>query len=170
MLLKPHDTHMILDRSARSLQLYALGGTLLLECEAHNVTTNNAGAFSEHNAPCPPGQYLLGPPVEKNTVPFGKYFLLLADYDGHHTMAENGRSGVGLHGGGSGQPDPFAPHQGWTVTHGCWRLANASLEQLVSLLRPLRASGGRCFVTVATPAPGAEAAMIGDDLVEGEDP
>lgn len=164
MLLKPHDTHMILDRSARSLQLYAPGGVLLLEAEARNRTVNDAAPVNERYAPCPPGSFLLGPVIVKNTVPFGPFFLGLVDYDGYTTMSDNHRGGIGLHGGGSGLGAPFAPRQGFVWTMGCWRLQNADLETLVKIVRPLRTAGGRCFVTVVAPAPAA-AALEPDDTV-----
>nr|DAE03276.1 MAG TPA: putative carnitine operon oxidoreductase caia, putative carnitine operon oxidoreductase [Siphoviridae sp. ctwzt2]DAP75847.1 MAG TPA: putative carnitine operon oxidoreductase [Caudoviricetes sp.] len=35
-----------------------------------------------------------------------------------------------IHGGGSGLPDPYAPHQGWVPTLGCLRMQNADGEEV----------------------------------------
>jgi hypothetical protein len=44
--------------------------------------------------------------------------------DGENT---NGRSGIGLHGGGSSLPDPYTPYQKLVPTLGCLRMHNYDL-------------------------------------------
>ncbi len=173
MNLGKNDLHMLLDRGARTLRLFAPGGAVILSCEARTRAVNDSAPVNERYAPCPPGEFLLGPAIAKNTVPFGPWFLGLVDYDGHTGMGDNHRGGIGLHGGGSGLIAPFAPQQGWVWTLGCWRLANQDLESLVKITRPLRASGGRTFVTVAAPTPGAGLSdpndwVLTDPLAPGE--
>jgi len=43
-----------------------------------------------------------------------------------------------LHGGGSDLDDPLAPRQGWESTHGCTRLQNDDIQDLVKRVRDFR--------------------------------
>jgi hypothetical protein len=152
--LAPNDLHVVLDRAARTCRVFDHAGTLLLGCEARNRTVNDGAPVNERWAPCPPGIFRLGAPVAKNTAPFGPYFIPMEDWDAHHAMRDNGRSGIGLHGGGSGLPDPLTPNQGWVWTHGCWRFPNGSLKALVRLYDAARGQGGHGYATVVM-QPGA---------------
>ena len=123
----------------------------------------------------PPGEFLLGNPSRRGTVPFGDWFIPLLDYGAHHAMRDHRRSGIGLHGGGSGLTHPFAPQQSppWVPTHGCWRLLNRDLARLVTLLERCSEDGGVCYATVVVALPGAPADMLDDwapvvPLAEGE--
>lgn len=137
-------SHLILSRQSRTLSLYAATGALLLKGEARNRTVNDAAPVNERSAPCPPGEFLLGQPVLKDTPPFGPYYIPIRDYQGHDALAANHRSGIGIHGGGSGLPHWEAPAQGWRPTRGCWRLQNSLLEELVKHVR----AAMPCYVTV----------------------
>jgi hypothetical protein len=164
------DLHMLLDAGARKLKLFSARHELVFECEARNRTVAN-GQLG-HNGNCPPGSYMLGNPSPRGTVPFGDWFVPILDYDANHTLREHRRSGIGIHGGGSGLPFPFHAFQGWQVTRGCWRLQNMDLARLVTLLERCSEDGGVCYVTVTAAAPGAVEAD-GDDtagvvLAEGE--
>src|SRR5438445_2195570 len=119
MDLKPNDLHVTLDAASRRLKVFRHDGKLLLECEARNKTTKNDGNYG-FDSPCPPGEYLLGHPIPRDTVPFGFWFIPILDYYENHVMHDHGRNGIGIHGGGSGLSQPFASFQGWVVTHGCW--------------------------------------------------
>ena len=127
---------------------------------------NDRGLPSEHWAPCPPGEFLIGAAVPKGTAPFGPFFLPLLDDANHHVMADNHRSGIGLHGGGSGLPDPLAPRQGWVWTHGCWRLQNQSLLSLVRLVSQCHLALGsvRCTVVRGASHLGPLALPAGPEL------
>jgi len=155
MNIKPHDYHMILNAQARSLKLFDATGKEVFQCEARNRTVNN-GQWG-HWGNCPPGEYVLGKPVFKDTVPFGRWFIPLLDYGDHHTMAKFGRSGIGIHGGGSGLARPMAPRQSppWVVTHGCFRILNLSLAELEQKVAGCQANGGTVYVTVVADVPGA---------------
>lgn len=166
-----NDLHLLLSRADRRLKLFDAGGTLLYTAEARNRTVNDLAPPNQRWAPCPAGEFILGRPVRKATAPFGPFFIPLLDGSSPpHVMAENSRSGIGLHGGGSGLAEPFAPAQSppWVPTHGCWRLLNRDLLWLVGRLQVMTAHGGACRVTVEpwTPAvPGAAE----DDVLEIEE-
>lgn len=162
MNLQPHDLHVILDRTARTGRVFDHVGTLLLACEARNRTVNDGAPVNQRWAPCPPGVFRLGAPIPKNTAPFGAWFLPLEDWDAYHTIRGNGRVGIGIHGGGSGLPDPFAAHQGWVVTHGCWRLQNDDLRILAGQVQAAQKVKGMAYVTVVWPFGTAPATMPDD--------
>ena len=143
--LKPGDLHLILDAGQRSSKLFKPNVTLIFGCEARNRTVNEGEGHWGH---CPPGEYCLGAPRAKNTVPFGPYFVPIVDFGNFHTMRDFGREGIGLHGGGSGLPDPFAPRQGWQITEGCWRYQNEDISHLVVLVKPIQMAGGVVYCTV----------------------
>lgn len=166
------DLHMLLDAGARKLKVFSARHELVFECEARNRTVAN-GQLG-HNGNCPPGSYMLGNPSPRGTVPFGDWFVPILDYGANHAMREHRRSGIGIHGGGSGLAAPFAPQQSppWVPTHGCWRVLNQDLAKLAELLERCSEDGGVCYVTVTAAVPGA--AEEGEDdtagvwLAEGE--
>ena len=41
-------------------------------------------------------------------------------------------SGVAIHGGGKGLPDPYIDDQGWRPTAGCFRMQNSDVNDLIS--------------------------------------
>jgi hypothetical protein len=147
MELKPGDLHLCYSEAARKLKVFNDMGRELFECECRNSTVNN-GTYG-HFGNCPPGEFVLGHPVFKNTVPFGPWFISVNDYDGHTSMQHWGRAGIGIHGGGSGLADPFADHQGWTITEGCLRCQNIDLKHLVQLVSRAQKAGRRCYITVS---------------------
>ena len=151
MTLGLNDLHAIFDRGARTLKVWDVNHQCVLSCEARNRTTVD-GQYG-HDGNCPPGEFIFGMPIAMGSVPFGPYFIPILDYGANHAMKDHGRSGIGAHGGGSGLAQPFAPRQGWQVTHGCWRLQNEDLDALVKLLNAAHADGGVCYVTVDAPSP-----------------
>jgi hypothetical protein len=155
MPIGPRDRHLMLDRAARSARLFNSAGTVVFECEARNRTVNDHAPPDQRWAPCPAGEFLLGPPVKEGTMPFGPYFMELSDYGPYHAMRDHGRAGIGVHGGGSGLADPFAPRQGWVCTRGCWRIENDDLERLVEITGFVHQAGGQVSVTVVPWQPGA---------------
>ncbi|MGH3578857.1 MAG: L,D-transpeptidase family protein, partial [Mycobacterium sp.] len=48
--------------------------------------------------------------------------------------SQEGRHGIGIHGGGTGLEDPYADEQGWVKTHGCFRVQNQDLRSLCAEL------------------------------------
>jgi hypothetical protein len=147
MKLAPNDRHLMFDAQARTLKVFNPAGLFLWGCEARNRTT--ADGQLGHNGNCPPGNFMLGEPRPKNEVPFGPWFIPVLDYAGNHHMRDFEREGIGIHGGGSGLADPFAPRQGFQVTHGCIRLQNEDLQHLVHLLHLMEMAGGHAYLTVS---------------------
>lgn len=147
MQLKPHDLHVTFDARERTLKVWQPDGQILWKTEARNRTT--ADGQLGHDGNCPPGEFLLGNPRWKNTVPFGPFFIPILDYANHHAMRDFNREGIGIHGGGTGLTNPFSDYQGWQVTHGCIRLQNAPLDHLVSLVTHAQAAGGEVYLTVS---------------------
>ena len=67
-----------------------------------------------------------------------------------------GEDALGLHGGGSGLLDSFAPEQGWVLTNGCIRVQNQDLEWITGLILLDRAAGesSKILVMPISPATG----------------
>ncbi len=69
------------------------------------------------------------------------------------------RSGIMIHGGGSNltkmspPEDPFAPKQRLCKTHGCTRMHNADLGNLIAYLTPLFSANHVVFSVLGDPAP-----------------
>lgn len=144
MKIEPNDLHAEFNAAAERLQVYAANGKKVFDCEARNRTVNPGEGHFGH---LPPGEFKLGRPVAKGTVPFGKYFVPIEDYQGQDTMQDFGRAGIGIHGGGSGLTDSFSPQQGWQITEGCVRLQNEDLEGLVALVIAAQSKGGSVYFT-----------------------
>jgi hypothetical protein len=160
------DRHLVLDRAARSAKLFNSAGTVVFECEARNRTVNDHAPPDQRWAPCPAGEFVLGAPVPKNNAAFGAWFIPLEDYGAHHAMRDNGRSGIGCHGGGSGLLEPLAPRQPFVATHGCFRFLNEDLDRLAEDVHYVRQAGGAVYVTVAPWQPGdALPGVAADDTI-----
>jgi hypothetical protein len=167
MTLKPNDLHFIFDRIARIVEAWNANHERVFSAEARNRAT---GAGYGHEGLLPPGEYVFGTPVPKNTAPFGPWFVPILDAPGHNELASRGRSGLGWHGGGSGLPDPLADHQSppWVVTHGCERSINHDLRIGVALIQKAQAAGGICYVTNVPAVPGTSANAGDDWLLDSE--
>lgn len=146
MNLGPNDRHFVFDNDTDLLKGYDCHGREFFRAECRNVAVGGDG-FG-HFGRCPRGDYEVGSPIRKGTAPFGEWFVPLLDYGAHHTMAEFERSGIGVHGGGSGLANPFSAHQGWVPTHGCLRLQNSELSRFVLWVRQAQAKGGKVYVSV----------------------
>lgn len=166
MDLKPHDLSFVFDDDANRLQCFDAAGQMRWKAEARNSAVNR-GTVGHHGA-APRGLYLLGTPRRKNDPAFGKWFVPLHDFGDHHAARDHARVGLGVHGGGTGLPDPFAPEQGWAKhTLGCVRLQNSALSDFVALLRRCQTAGGTAYFTVKG-APGAEN-LLKKEKVTGEE-
>lgn len=124
--------HLVFNRASDELKAFALDGSLAWSAPCRNNTVEPGFG---HWGACPPGEYVLERPqaLAPPEVPFGAWFIALDDPHGIW-FAHDDRAGIGIHGGGSGLPDPFAPQQGWQITEGCFRLQNADLAALVGIL------------------------------------
>lgn len=119
--------------------MYDAAGVLSFECEARNDTVGtvqHGRDFYGHFGACPVGEYTLGTARDnaahapEELVAEGPFFVEIKDVNG--LWVANHRSDIGVHGGGSGLPDPGKPLQGWVVTLGCWRLQNVDLRRFVA--------------------------------------
>lgn len=122
------------------------GGNRLFDCEMRNDTTRTRQ--DETEGPCPPGQFILARYLNVHSESMGAYFIPLLDLDEDGPMHKEGRHGIGIHGGGTGLEEPFAPEQGWVRTHGCFRVQNRDLDKLVEILRDTHHSGGHAVLQV----------------------
>lgn len=145
--MKPNDLHAVFHDTTNRLKLFDASGRLVFTCEARNDAV--AGPGFGHNGDCPRGEFILGPPRKKGTPAFGAWFIPVLDAATGGPMAHYGRAGIGIHGGGSGLNDPFAPLQGWVKTHGCLRTQNQDCARLVKLAYQCLARGGVIRLTVA---------------------
>ena len=128
--------HLIFDSEYQTCKVYNGGGVLLLKVPMHDKAVNGPGF--ERWGRCPRGVFPLGEPVRVDVPSMGLWFIPV--------LNTPGRAGIGIHGGGTGLPDPFAPLQGWEETHGCLRAQNEDLERLVQM-----ATGGGCLLSVEGP-------------------
>jgi lipoprotein-anchoring transpeptidase ErfK/SrfK len=98
---------------------------------------------------CPRGEFRIGSPIRTDSAAFGAWFIPVLDRGAGGPMKRFGRSGIGVHGGGTGLPNPFARGQGWRKTHGCIRLQNYELEEVVRWIQRAQAAGFPTILTVA---------------------
>lgn len=146
--LREGDLHLVFDDTANHAKVFRKQGgvgVLVFSCEMRNATVEDG--FGHHGW-CPRGIFILGPPANVHLVPFGFHFTPLFDLDPHGAMHQEGRHGIGIHGGGTGLADPFAAQQGWQVTHGCLRVQNEANGFLVALIRQAQAAGRSAYITV----------------------
>jgi len=101
-----------------------------------NATRDDYGYYGE----CPPGEYKLMAPENVHASAFGDWYIGLIDYNGH--WEQYNRSFIAIHGGGSGLSNSFKyPDQGWVITHGCLRMQNGDLANLVKTIRAAQKVG-----------------------------
>jgi len=168
--------HLIFNGASRLLKCFITGASaqghpdgLLHTLPCHDVGINDqyvTAGMDEYGSrcKCPPGDYGVAAPMACATrnadgtvtrhndddAAYGCWFVPLLDTHGNE--AAHGRSGIGIHGGGSGLPDPFALQQGWYYTLGCLRLQNADLEQtLIPFIQYIQSHGGQVTLTVVWP-------------------
>jgi hypothetical protein len=134
---------LVFNGASRVLKGYLAGfgagtpGGLAFVAQCHDVGVNDQQVKDGedvygHLCKCPPGTYIVGRPQHLNPPEpaYGRAFIPLSDGP-DQAFAKHGRDGIGIHGGGSDLPDPFAPYQGWEWTYGCLRLQNSALEGVV---------------------------------------
>jgi hypothetical protein len=146
MQLKANDLHAVFNDDSDLFKVFNAKGELVFQCEMQNRAVG--GEDFGHWGRCPRGEFVLGVPVRTKSAPFGYWFTRVLDYDDNHKMRDFKREGIGIHGGGSGLPDPFAPRQGWKKTHGCLRVANEDNARIVEFVKAAQAKGGRVYLTV----------------------
>jgi|SRR5579872_446151 len=149
--------HVIFNGQSRLLKCYVFGeGAPRHVLPARDVGVNDADVQKGedvygYRCKCPPGAgYILSAPIQLHEPPYGFGFTPIGD-NAAGTLAAHGRSGLGIHGGGSDLPDPFAPHQGWEDTFGCIRLQNEDNATFMAFLSAVFASGGSARLDVVWP-------------------
>jgi hypothetical protein len=148
LILAEGDVHLIFDDTNNVCKVWrrqAQSGLFLWACEMQNAAVESGFG---HYGWCPRGEFLVGAPSDCRLIPFGYHFTPLFDVDPQGPMHENGRGGIGIHGGGSGLRDPFLPRQGWQRTHGCLRVQNEDNARLVLLIRMTQAKKSRVYCRV----------------------
>lgn len=134
-IMKANDLHVVISGDNRTAKVYDAKGKL--------VTSYEARCYGQHpnwkvtNGDTPPGLYKLGviypTPGE---APYGNHCFDLIDLENQETG--NNRGGISHHGGGSSLANPFAPKQGWVVTHGCIRSQNEDIDREAARYYALR--------------------------------
>lgn len=142
---KPGPLHLVICKQRERLKVFTSRGCLIFTCKAKNDAINLGFC---HFGCCPPGTYGMAAPMPVGTPAFGPYFIKLLDLSPDGPFHRFHRHGIGLHGGGSRLPEPFARWQGWSKTHGCFRLQNHDLLIVVRLLHTNRTAGCRPLTTV----------------------
>lgn len=171
MQLKPGDAHVILNGSTNTLKFFYVNAdgskSLRHQWEAHDVGVGDAnppnGDEYGHLCKIPPADgYTLGVPGpcgpnSDDGAAYGWWATPIND-NPEGTLAAHGRSGLMIHGGGSGLADPFAPLQGWEWTLGCIRMQNvdngmqtAADGTLVNSVRYVQQNGSTVYLEVAWP-------------------
>lgn len=157
------NAHVVFNGQSRRLKFFTDDATVPQprhdwECHDVGIADGEPGDPYGHNHKCPPGEYTLGSPIPSQTppdpvqdAPYGFWFTALWDTPESQAMARHGRAGIGIHGGGSDLPDPFAARQGWEWTHGCLRLQNEDNEAFTQSLRYILGHGGDARLTVYWP-------------------
>lgn len=147
--MKPGDVHLVADRKGRTVSAFGYDGkklwSLPIRLEGVAGGTLESPRWNVTNGDTPPGVWKVVrpekiPASDPDARAYGWWYLWLAPVDG--AAAKIGDVGIGVHGGGSGLPDPWAARQGWTRTHGCLRMQNEDLDKtVVPLLKKTQAAG-----------------------------
>lgn len=128
------DYHLKANAKTQTLKAWRGDGTFLWEIPC--LATGQRAEWWLNGGDTPPSVYKLGKLYNDRkdncmTAPYGWLFFDMVDCDttgqedGENT---NQRSEIGMHGGGSGLSDPYAPLQPLRPTRGCLRLHNQHLE------------------------------------------
>lgn len=150
--MRASDYHIVINGDTKTGKIFNGAGKLVPVAGEQNLF--EARCYGQHsdwtkpNGDTPPGKYLVGIVYDTpGEYAYGRYCVDLIDLDGQETG--NGRAGISLHGGGSGLASPFSDWQGWQSTHGCVRVQNWILTQvLVPLIKRVQAAGGKVYLTV----------------------
>lgn len=110
--------------------------------------------YTRRGGDTPPGLYKVGDyTMTKGSESaeiwnaYGKYFFDLISIQEGETPY--GRAGVGIHGGGTGSPNPLAPYQQLMPTLGCIRVYNADLENVIlPMYKEVDKTGNTIYVSV----------------------
>lgn len=154
--IKSGDYHLIVNdsesRYASEMKCFNANGILLwtIPCLAKGQHPD----YTKGKGDTPPGWYKLNymvvtQPGEPANVwnAYGKYFWDMSPGSG--AEEKYGRSGVGLHGGGSALENPLAPNQQLLPTWGCIRITNSDAEKkILPLWQETQKNKSTIYITV----------------------
>lgn len=134
--IQPGDFHLVVNDFDESVKIFNSKGELehKLPCLAKGVRGPSTWRWGGDT---PPGLYKLGVHYVSQEwedlyavwYPYGKHCFDMVEQENQEN--ERGRAGICLHGGGSSAPDPLAPYQELTPTHGCVRMHNKDIEDYI---------------------------------------
>lgn len=141
--MKPGDSYLLVNDRDQDCEAYDHTGKLLWRAPALARGQGSDRDWRTRNSDTPPGLYVIGQihkdyeevgphPAGNDTLrAYGWYSFDLVELENQE--AKNGRAGIMLHGGGSGNgwPGAWAPKQPLLPTYGCIRMHNDALRDLV---------------------------------------
>ncbi|GEM_PF-5499905 len=148
--VQKNDVHFVVNAVSKRLKCFDASGQLKWTVEAHCEGTN--GSYDVFQGDTPPGLYKCGSPddvlsTDSDRNSFGPWFVPLNEMEGQ--LTRRNRSGLGVHGGGSGLSNPFyAMRQGWVPTHGCIRLQNEDAVRFANTVKFIQRHGGTAWLSV----------------------
>lgn len=155
-VLRPGDVHIVANLASRLAKCFASGEqrprwTIPCRGEGIDGPGYNPDVWGGDT---PPGLYRIThkeriPATDADGAAFGLLYFWMEEQEGQESS--RGRAGIGWHGGGSRLLDPWAPLQGWQVTHGCLRSQNQDLERVEQTVDFVLKNGGRVWLTVVPP-------------------
>ena len=136
--------HVIYYDEYHYCKVYNTRGTEVFKFDMRN---DAVGQGIGHDGKCPFGDYQLGTPRKEDKSEFGPFFIPVRDIDANGQLHRHKRAGIGIHGGGSGLVNSFAPRQGWVKTDGCFRMQNEDLIELADYVNHNLDVGNLVFFT-----------------------
>ncbi len=150
---KKGDSHVVVNGKSNTAKAYDFDGKLLWEIPC--LPEGQFANWRVNQGDTPPGLYKVGtiyndyaknpkPAFDRTLMAFGWISFDLVELENQE--AGNGRAGIMMHGGGSGNgwPGAWEPKQRLLPTHGCVRFHNQDLRDRIL---PLTKTG-RVFVSV----------------------
>lgn len=140
---KAGDSHLIVDDRAQTLTAWSFEGGKLFQVPAIARGQGGDKEWKRNGEDTPPGLYRLGqvwddygrvgasPSYALELMQYGWTFVDMVELENQERT--HGRSGVGIHGGGSalGWPGAWAPKQRLVPTRGCVRCHNSDVRDRV---------------------------------------
>jgi hypothetical protein len=149
--LSDWDTHFVFNAGGHHLKCHDAKGNLRWQVRAIGYGT--VGDYTKVGGNTPPGLYCCGVPEaispdDKEKDSYGPWFVDLQEQE--EQESKHGRAGIGVHGGGSGLPNPYTDtRQGWVKTLGCIRLQNEDLRRFVGSVQYTQSHGGTAWLSVS---------------------
>ena len=133
-----NDSHLVVNDANETVKVYDSKGVLLAELPALARGQFGDTTYNIPKSDTPPGLYKIGttyPLSFSEKQPwharkaFGWCTFDLEELEDQERSV--GRAGICLHGGGSACKDPWAPKQKLYPTHGCIRMHNQDLHEII---------------------------------------